>query len=126
MEEKARFNVKYMEEMKLYTHEEMLDRVIGTKGTPAREKYETDINNFLIGEAIKRAREAKNLTQEQLGELMGVKRAQISKIESGKSISFSTIVRAFKAMGVNGKLGTWFFGQSGSLVNTIFVLPNKQ
>lgn len=31
MEEKARFNVKYMEEMKLYTHEEMLDRVIGTK-----------------------------------------------------------------------------------------------
>ena len=48
MEEKARFNVKYMEEMKLYTHEEMLDRVIGTKGTPAREKYETDINNFLI------------------------------------------------------------------------------
>ena len=67
MEEKARFNVKYMEEMKLYTHEEMLDRVIGTKGTPAREKYETDINNFLIGEAIKRAREANNLTQEQLG-----------------------------------------------------------
>lgn len=58
---------------------------------------------------------------------MGVKRAQISKIESGKSISFSTIVRAFKAMGdENGKLGTWFFGQSGSLVNTIFVLPNKQ
>lgn len=47
MEEKARFNVKYMEEMKLYTHEEMLDRVIGTKGTPAREKYETDINTFL-------------------------------------------------------------------------------
>ena len=43
MEEKARFNVKYMEEMKLYTHEEMLDRVIGTKGTPAREKYEIDI-----------------------------------------------------------------------------------
>ena len=43
-----------MEEMKLYTHEEMLDRVIGTKGTPAREKYEID-NNFLIGEAIKRA-----------------------------------------------------------------------
>ena len=42
-----------MEEMKLYTHEEILDRVIGTKGTPAREKYETDINNFLIGEAIK-------------------------------------------------------------------------
>lgn len=32
-------------------------------------------NNFLIGEAIKQIREAKNLTQEQLGELMGIKRA---------------------------------------------------
>lgn len=105
-----------MEQMKLYTHEEMLDRVIGVRGTPEREKYEDDINNFLIGEAIKRTRESKNLTQEQLGELMGVKRAQISKIESGKSINFSTIVRAFRAMGVKsanldlgslGKVALW-------------------
>lgn len=105
-----------MEQMKLYSHEEMLDRVIGIKGTPSRDKYEADINNFLIGEAIKKAREEKNLTQEQLGELMGVKRAQISKIESGKSVTFSTIVRAFKAMGVKsaildlgtlGKVALW-------------------
>ncbi|WFE86371.1 helix-turn-helix domain-containing protein [Parabacteroides chongii] len=105
-----------MEQMKLYTHEEMLDRVIGVRGTPEREKYEDNINNFLIGEAIKRTREAKNLTQEQLGELMGVKRAQISKIESGKSVNFSTIVRAFRAMGVKsanldlgslGKVALW-------------------
>ena len=66
--------------MKFYTEEEALDIVIGEKGTPERNKYEDDINNFLIGEAIKRTRESKNLTQEQLGELMGVKRAQISKI----------------------------------------------
>ncbi|MCL3853380.1 helix-turn-helix domain-containing protein [Parabacteroides sp. GYB001] len=105
-----------MDKMKLYTHEEMLDRVIGVRGTPEREKYEDNINNFLIGEAIKRTREAKNLTQEQLGELMGVKRAQISKIESGKSVNFSTIVRAFRAMGVKsanldlgslGKVALW-------------------
>lgn len=105
-----------MEQMKFYSEEEALDRVLGVKGTPARDKYENDINNFLIGEAIKQIREAKNLTQEQLGELMGVKRAQISKIESGKSISFSTIVRAFKAMGVKtaslelgplGKVALW-------------------
>ena len=102
--------------MKFYSEEESLDKVLGKKGTPLRNKYETDINNFLIGEAIKRAREAKHLTQEQLGELMGVKRAQISKIESGKSISFATIVRTFKAMGVKsanlelgslGKVALW-------------------
>lgn len=105
-----------MEKMKFYTEEEALDRLLGVRGTPAREKYETDINNFLIGEAIRQARMAKNLTQEQLGELMGVKRAQISKIESGKSVTFSTIVRAFRAMGVKsanldlgslGKIALW-------------------
>mgnify|MGYP003041098158 FL=1 len=90
-----------MKEKDFYTLEEIEDEFIGVKGTPKRDKYETALNDFLIGEAIKQAREARNLTQEQLGELMGVKRAQISKIESGKSISFSTIVRAFKAMGVN-------------------------
>ena len=90
-----------MKEKDFYTLEEIEDEFIGVKGTPKRDKYEADLNAFLIGEAIKQAREARNLTQEQLGELMGVKRAQISKIESGKSISFSTIVRAFKAMGVN-------------------------
>lgn len=111
--------VKYednMKHMKFYTEEEALDKVLGKKGTPLRNKYEDDINNFLIGEAIKKTREASSLTQEQLGELMGVKRAQISKIESGKSITFSTIVRAFKAMGVNtanldlgsfGKVALW-------------------
>lgn len=105
-----------MEKMKFYTEEEALDRLLGVRGTPAREKYETDINNFLIGEAIRQTRMAKNLTQEQLGELMGVKRAQISKIESGKSVTFSTIVRAFRAMGVKsanldlgsfGKIALW-------------------
>ena len=105
-----------MEEMKFYTEEEVLDKVIGEKGTSARNKYEDDINNFLIGEAIKQTGETRNLTQEQLGELMGVKRAQISKIESGKSVTFSTIIRAFKAMGVNsanldlgslGKVALW-------------------
>ncbi len=105
-----------MEKMKFYTEEETLDKVIGQKGTPARDKYENDMNNFLIGEAIKKTRMVKELTQEQLGELMGVKRAQISKIESGRSVTFSTIVRAFKAMGVNsanlelesiGKVALW-------------------
>lgn len=64
----------------------MLDTVVGTKGTPRRDKYEADVDNFLSGEAIKKVRESKNLTQEQLGELMGVQKAQISRIESGKIV----------------------------------------
>ena len=102
--------------MELFTHEEVLDRVVGEKGTSARAEFDQRMDEFLIGDAIRHTREANHLTQEQLGELMGVRRAQISKIESGKSITYSTIVRAFKAMGVKtasldmgamGKVALW-------------------
>lgn len=90
-----------MKKMKLYTHEEMLNRVIGEKGTPRRDAMEAELQSYLIGEAIKQARKEKNLTQEQLGELMGVQRAQVSRIENGHNLTIGTIVRAFKAMGVH-------------------------
>jgi ribosome-binding protein aMBF1 (putative translation factor) len=89
-----------MEDMKFYTEEEALERSLGPKGTPARNRFDADMDAFLVGEAIRQTREKRSLSQAELGKLMGVQRAQISKIESGKSISFSTIVRAFKAMGV--------------------------
>jgi len=102
--------------MKLYTHEQMLDETFGKKGTPRRDKFEKDIQDYLVGEAIKQTRKSRHLTQKQLGELMGVQVAQVSKIESGKSISYSTMVRAFKAMGAEsatldlgalGKVALW-------------------
>ena len=85
--------------MKLRTHEDMLDSVIGVKGTPRRDKLENDREAYLIGKAIKETRQKQQLTQKQLGELVGVQEAQISKIESGKSITYSTIVKVFKALG---------------------------
>ena len=69
--------------MKLRTHEDMLDSVIGVKGTPRRDKLENDIEAYLIGKAIKETRQKQQLTQKQLGELVGVQEAQISKRESG-------------------------------------------
>lgn len=90
--------------MKFYTEEEILDRHIGEKDTPKRDKFEADLHSFLIGEAIKQARQSKNLTQEELGNLIGVQRAQISRIENGKNLTFSTISRVFKAMGISAKL----------------------
>jgi len=50
--------------MKFYTEEEILDKHIGKKGTPKRDQFEADLNSSLIGEAIKQARQSKNLTQE--------------------------------------------------------------
>lgn len=90
--------------MKLYTHEEMLDRVVGRKGTPRRDTMEDELHTYLIGEAIKQARIKQELTQEELGERMGVQRAQVSRIESGRNLTFATVARAFKALGIPAEL----------------------
>ena len=79
----------------------MLNKVLGEKGTPERNQYEAELKSFLMGDAIKKARQSCNLTQEQLGERMGIKKAQVSRIEGGKNLTFSTIARAFKAMGIH-------------------------
>ena len=97
--------------MKTYTFEESLNRALGKKGEPLRDEYENEMKSFLIGESIRKARQAKELTQEQLGELMGVKRAQVCRIEKGRNLSLNTIARAFKAMGINATLDMGKFGR---------------
>lgn len=88
--------------MKLYPFEEILDEHYGKIGSPKREAFERKVakalDDYHIGEAIKEARKAKHLTQEQLGELIGVQKAQISRLEKGKSITLATLTRVFKAM----------------------------
>ena len=90
--------------MKFYTMEEIEDEFIGKKGTAEREKYDEEIEMFLIGDALKQARKSKNLTQEDLGKLIGVQKAQISRIENGKNLTFSTVMKVLKAMGMSARL----------------------
>ena len=86
-----------------YTLEELTDEIIGVKGTPERESFDADVEAALIGASIKNARKANNLTQAQLGERVGVQAAQISKIESGRNLTISTIVRVLKALGLSAE-----------------------
>lgn len=90
--------------MKTYTLDEITDEAIGKKGTPKRDKFdqqlEAEMRAYHIGEAIKQARLAKNLTQEELGEKVGVKKAQISRLENGKSITINSLMKLFNAMGI--------------------------
>lgn len=87
-----------------YTQDEAKDLLIGEIGTPQRDEYEEELEMFLIGDVIKRVRLEKKLTQEDLGKLIGVQKAQISKIENGKNLTFSTVIKVFKAMGISAKL----------------------
>jgi len=79
--------------------DDLTDRYIGKPGTPEREKFEYELRLDLLGEAIRRARKQRNLTQEQLGKLVGVQKAQISKIENSLTDArFETIIKVFKAL----------------------------
>lgn len=85
--------------MKTYNLEEITDKYIGKKGTEKRDAFENELKLDLIGQTIKQIRKERNLTQEQLGELVGVKKAQISKIENSVTDArFETIIKVFKAL----------------------------
>ena len=85
--------------MKTYTLDEVQDKIIGKKGTSSRDKFEYELQMDLIGKAIKETRQERKLTQEQLGELVGVQKAQISKLESSaNSATIDTVLKVFKAL----------------------------
>jgi len=86
--------------MKSYTLDQAEDLLIGKKGTEERDEYEFELKLELIGDMIKTARKKRKLTQEQLGELVGVKKAQISRLEnSNGNVTFETVMRIFNALG---------------------------
>ena len=58
--------------MKKMTLDQAKDKYIGKKGMPRRDAYEFDLQIDLIGEMIKNVRKERNLTQEELGQLVGV------------------------------------------------------
>ncbi len=90
--------------MKTISLDEIEDKYIGKKGTPERDAYDREVELFVIGETIKQARESKSLTQEKLGEMVGMNKSSISKIENGRNISFDAFLRIFKAMGISVKM----------------------
>ncbi len=82
----------------------MLDQTFGTKGSSQRVEYDMQVELWMVGQKIKEIRESKALTQEDLGKLIGVQKAQISKIENGKNLTMATIIRVFKALNLDAKL----------------------
>ncbi len=99
----------------------VVNEVWGEKGTPERDAMEArlkeDLQAYYIGEAIKAERLKQHLTQEELGAKIGVKKSQISKLESGKCIiTLPTMSKVFKALGfgsasldlgIGGKVTLW-------------------
>lgn len=85
--------------LKTKSLDELIDKHIGEIGTEKRDAFEEELRLDVLGQTIKQIRLEKNMTQAQLGELVGVKKAQISKIENNlNDARFETILKVFRAL----------------------------
>lgn len=90
--------------METKSWKEIKDTVYGIKGTERRDELERDFESFKIGLLLREAREQKNLTQEQLGDLIDKKRTYISRVENnGSNLTLKTLFDIVEK-GLGGKV----------------------
>ena len=98
--------------------DEITDKYIGKIGTPERDEFENELRLDLIGDAIKQARKERKLTQAELGKLVGVQKAQISKIENNLTDArFETILKVFRALNAKINFNVELLNQNMNLAN---------
>ena len=96
--------MKTNQENKLVSWDDHLDRKYGKPGTPTRDKYQEEFENFKIGVLIQEARKQQNLTQQELALKCGTTKNYISRIENNASdIRLSTLMRIIRE-GLGGHL----------------------
>lgn len=85
--------------MKKVSLEELKNKHLGVIGSEKRDDYERQLRIEILAEQIKLLRKERNLTQEQLGKLIGVQRSQISKLENNtNNVTIGTLIRVFNAL----------------------------
>jgi len=90
--------------METKSWKDIKDSVYGKKGTERRDELERDFESFKIGLLLRNAREEKNLTQKQLGELVDKKRTYISRVENnGSNLTLKTLFDIVEK-GLGGKV----------------------
>ena len=78
--------------MKITTHKDLLDEIVGKLGTEERENFESELKAEILAHKFKELRKKRRLTQSQLAERLGIEKGQISRIENGKfNLTLATI-----------------------------------
>ena len=86
------------------TWSQIKDQVYGEKGTERRDNLEREAESFKIGLLLKKARESRHMTQEELGQIIDKKRTYISRVENdGSNITLSTLFDIVEK-GLGGKV----------------------
>jgi ribosome-binding protein aMBF1 (putative translation factor) len=84
--------------------EEIKDEVYGKRGFSRRDELEREFESFHIGLLLKKAREEKHLSQEQLAQLVQKKRTYISRVENdGTNMTLKTLFDIVEK-GLGGKV----------------------
>ncbi len=90
--------------METKSWKEIKNNVYGKVGTERRDELDRDFESFKIGLLLRKAREDKNLTQNELANIVDKKREYISKIENnGSNITLKTLVDIVEK-GLGGKV----------------------
>ena len=85
--------------LETFSFDNIKDEFIGKKGTEKRTIYEQELQLEILGDLIKKTRLERKMTQEELGKLIGVQRAQISKLENNTTnVTIETILKVFGAL----------------------------
>lgn len=83
---------------------EIKDEVYGKQGTKRRDSLDRDFQSLKIGILLREARRKKELTQEQLAEIVDKKRTYISRIENnGSNLTIKTLFEIVEK-GLGGKV----------------------
>lgn len=90
--------------MKTKSWKNIKDTIYGKKGTARRDALDRDFESFKIGLLLRKAREQKNMTQEELAAIVDKKRTYISRIENdGGNITLKTLYNIVEN-GLGGKV----------------------
>ena len=90
--------------METKSWKEIKNNVYGKVGTERRDELDRDFESFKIGLLLRKAREDKNLTQNELANSVDKKREYISKIENnGSNITLKTLFDIVEK-GLGGKV----------------------
>lgn len=98
--------------MKTYTLDEVQDELIGKIGTPERDRFEKELNEEILATMIKTKRKEKGLTQQAFGELAGVNKSEISKLENHvEDATFGAFLKVVRALKLKAEIS---FGEDNS------------
>ena len=86
--------------MNCTTLDELIDAECGPKGTPSRDQFDAETQEFCIAQTLREERIRAGLTQQQLADRLGTKKTYVSRVETGKqNINLTTLFRMFDCLG---------------------------